>query len=483
MSEGIKTQTFYGMIWSFIQRFGTMTISFVSNIVLARMLTPDDYGAVGMLMIFISIANTFVDGGFGSALIQKKNPNIADYSTIFWWNIFISIFLYAILYFSSPVIAKFYNLPILVTVLRIQGLVLFLNSLSIIQFNQLRKQLKFKRIAKISVISACLSSLIAIILAWLGCGIWSLVAQQLILSFLNACFLWVLNKWYPSLIFNKGAFKELFSFGSYILVSNLINTISNNFQGLLIGKYFSSSIMGYYTQALKLETVASHSISGVVEQVSYPVLSKFQNDNRSLSSAIYRLMSSLAYLTFPLMLILILTAEFIILFFYGTKWLPCVQYFQILCLSGIAASLQNITYYAVACKGKSKDLFKWTIIKRFASISCVILGFIYAEEIGLLYGIVFGSWICLIANSYLVNKHIGYTILNQFKDLLPIILLSVFTYVIVYYLKLYLNDNIYLEFMIIVIIYLVIYIGVSRMFRYKSYEFILELLKNHIIRH
>ena len=306
MSGDLKRKAVSGMLWSSFQKFGTMGISFVSNIILARLLTPEDYGCIGMLMIFILVANTFIDGGFGSALIQKKEPTQEDYSTIFYWNLFLSVVLYFALFASAPLIARFYNLPLLSSVLQVQGLVLILNSLSIIQQNRLRKQLLFKKLAIVSIISALLSLAITIYLAYLGWGVWALVAQQLLMSGFNAVLYWVVGKWNPSFVFSRQSFKELFGFGGFILLSNLINTFGNNVQSLLIGKFFSPATMGLYAQARKLEEVASTSFSSVVDQVSYPVLSAVQNDKQMMVSVLRKLIMSLAYICFPMMVLLIL---------------------------------------------------------------------------------------------------------------------------------------------------------------------------------
>lgn len=480
MASDLKKKTLSGMIWSFVQRFGTMAISFVSNIVLARLLTPDDYGTIGMLMIFIAVANTFVDGGFGSALIQKKEPTQEDYSTIFWWNMFLSIVLYGLLYLGAPAIARFYNLPLLCDVLRVQGIVLIINALSIIQQNQLRKQLKFKRLATVTVISAILSAGAAIILAYIGWGVWALVAQQLMLSGFTAIQLWVLNKWYPLLIFSKESFKQLFGFGGFILASNIINTFCNEFQSLLIGKFFPPSTLGYFTQAKKLDSVISNSIAGVVDQVSYPILSEYQHDNRAMIRTIQRLLESLAYLTIPLMLIMILIAEPIIEIVYGEQWMQCVPYFQIYCLAGIAISLQGVPYYAVASKGKSKELFRWTIIKRLFSIASVIIGFIYFEMYGILFGIVLSAWGIFIANAYLVHKYIGYTMGQQLKDLTPIIILNVVSALICLFIKNHIYYNIYIELLIILVIYICIYSFVSIICKLAPYKYIAETIYSKV---
>lgn len=480
MAQDLKTKTISGMIWSAVQKFGNMGISFVSNIVLARMLTPEDYGCIGMLAIFIVVSNTFVDGGFGSALIQKKDPTQEDYSTIFWWNIFISSVLYGVLYLSAPFIAEFYHMELLSSVLRVQGVVLIINSLNIIQTNQLRKQLKFKRLANVTIIAHVIAAISAILLAWKGWGVWALVAQQILASLGISILLWVLNKWMPSFSFSRESFKQLFSFGSFILISNLINTFCNNIQGLLIGRFFSPATMGYYTQAHKLEAIASQSFSGVVDQVSYPILSKFQNDNNAMKSVLQKLMVSLSFVTFPMMLILILVAEALILLLYGEQWLECVPYFQILCFGGIAVCLQGVLYYAVASKGKSKDLFVWTIIKRFIGLLAMLIGMYIWDLKGLLWGYNFTSLFIFLANAYLVGKYIEYALFQQFRDLLPIVLLSFIAFGLSYMVSFFLDSNVYFKSLIVLLVFFISYGLGSFIFKIRAYSFIKEILLSKI---
>lgn len=482
MASDLKKKTLSGMIWSFVQRFGTMAISFVSNIVLARLLTPDDYGTIGMLMIFIAVANTFVDGGFGSALIQKKEPTKDDYSTIFWWNMFLSVVLYGILFLGAPAVARFYNLPILCDVLRVQGIVLIINALSIIQQNQLRKQLKFKRLATVTVISATLSAGIAIILAYLGWGVWALVAQQLMLSGFTAILLWVLNKWYPSLVFSKESFKQLFGFGGFILVSNLINTFCNNVQALLIGRYFTPSVLGYYTQARKLEELASTSFSSIVDQVSYPVLAECQNDIDNLRAVLKKLLLCIAFITIPIMAILALNAHALIIFLYTNKWVECVPYFQILCIAGVAISMQGVLYYAVASLGKSRELFIWTIIKRGLALLVILAGTFSGGIYGLLIGTVLGSWIVYLSNAYLCSKHIHYTFTQQLLDLSPIVIANLISYLISYYIGSYIVLPIYLESIIVTTLYLAVYLLISYLIKIKPLIDVYNILNNQIKR-
>lgn len=485
MQENLKSKTVSGMIWSALQRFGTMGISFVSNIVLARLLTPDDYGCIGMLAIFITISNTFVDGGFGSALIQKKDVTQKDYSTIFWWNLFLSIVLYCVLYISAPAVSRFYNMPLLESVLQVQGIILIINALNIVQTNQLRKSINFKKLATIHLVSNIVAAILAIILAYNGWGVWALVAQQIISSSIISIMLLAMNRWMPSLCFSVESFKQLFSFGGFILASNLINTFCNNVQGLLIGKFFSPAMLGYYTQAYKLENIASHSISGVVDQVSYPVLSQVQSDKIAMKNAIYRLISSIAYITFPLMLILIIVAKPLITLLYGIQWLPSIPYFQIICIGGIAVCLQGVTYQAVASIGKSKELFWWTIIKRGLGLILVVGGMLVFDMNGLLWGFVISCWLLTIINSFLVGKFIGYNLYQQFKDLLPIFFLSVFTYIVTFLITnvvitIYGNIHDIINILITVFIYIGIYIMLSYIFKLKVFLSYMDIIRNKI---
>lgn len=482
VAQNLKTQALSGVIWSFIQRFGSMAIAFVSNIVLARLLTPDDYGTIGMLMIFIAVANTFVDGGFGSALIQKKEPTKEDYSTIFWWNMFLSTVIYAILYVSAPAISRFYDLPILCDVLRVQGLVLIINALSIIQQNQLRKQLKFKRLAVVTVIAAVLSAGIAIYLAYINWGVWALVAQQLLLSLFTAIILWVLNRWCPNIVFSKESFRQLFSFGGFILLSNLINTLCNNIQGLLIGKFFVPATLGFFTQAKKLEEVASTSISSVIDQVTYPIFSSYQDNKESLLNVLRMIVTTIAYVTIPILFLLILLAKPIIITLYTEVWAESIPYFKILCLAGVAICMQGIHYYSVASVGRSKELFNWTIIKRVLTLIVVMGGLLLFGIYGLLFGTAIGSWIIYICNAYLSSKFIGYSFKKQFCDLIPIILIAIVAYSVAYYVGLLISENMYISGVINIFAFISTYIFVSYMLKLKTLYNIISLSKDYIKR-
>ena len=409
-------------VWAFIQKFGNTFLSFISNIILARLLLPEDYGAIGMIMIFIVISNTFIDGGFGSALIQKTNPTTKDYSTIFYWNIFFSIGLYIVLYFCAPFIASFYKLP-LNNLLKVLGVVLIINSLSVVQSTQLRKKLKFKECAYATVISSLLAVCVTVFLAYNGMGVWSLVIQQILVSVFSFLLYLYFNKWIPSLVFSWKSLKELFNFGFFMLCSSFLNNLCNNIQGLIIGRQFSSTVMGLYTQSAKLATESSNSIASVVDQVSYPLLVEVKDDNRALEKIIRQLSCNLLFLIFPLMCFLIMVAKPLIVFLFTEKWIDCVPYFRILCLSGIAVTFQGVSYNSIAAIGKSWLLFKWNLVKRIFAMTLIFVGLKWGVY-GILWAMVVGTYVISFINMYLVSSQIGYNLGKQFRDIIPIVLIA-----------------------------------------------------------
>lgn len=434
----LRQKTISGMIWVGFQKFGTLFITFLANIVLARLLTPDDYGLIGMLAIFIAISNTFIDGGFGSALIQKTHPAKEDYSTVFYWNIFLGFALYGILYLSSPLIESFYHeVRGLSTILRIQGIILIINAFSIVQATQLRKLMEFKLLAKVNVSGAIISSVFAIILAYNGWGVWSLVWQQIMLSCSNCILLWFVCKWTPLKKFSLSSLKSLFKFGSFMMMSSLVNTIGNNIYGLLIGSFFSAGTLGYFTQAKKIEDVSSVGLLSVIEQVTYPMLVEVKNDHKKMAIVLDKFNSSLMAVTMPLLLFLALVAEPIIVFLFSAKWLPSVPILQILTIYGIFICLQGCNYNVIAAIGKSKTIFKWTIYKRVFSIAILIIALYLFGFYGLLAGIVLTSVFIAGCNMYLVAKYIDYSLKKQIIGLAPVMLLSTIPFLLYFGLSEY----------------------------------------------
>lgn len=477
MAENLKQKAASGMVWTSIQKFAGMGINFVSGIILARLLMPDDYGCIGMLSIFMVIAGSFVDGGFASALIQKKRPTQEDYSTIFFFNLGMSLLMYIILFFSAPAISRFYKMPLLCSVLRVQGLVLIINAFSLIQSNQLRKQFKFKKIAIIALATSIVSLSVTIFLAYKGFGVWALVTMNLLSAFIPAIVYWLTNKWHPLWVFSKTSFKELFNFGFFMFLTHIINNLCNNVQGLLIGRFYNPATMGYYSKAKGTEEMASTSVSHVMGQVTYPLYAEYQHDIPMLINVIKRITSSISYITFPMMFLLILLAKPIFVLLYSDRWLNSVPYFQILCLAGIAICLQGVNYQAIAAVGRSKAMFSWTIIKRAIGLALIVGGLAAFGIKGLLVGMVMQSWLIYLINAYQVHKYIGYKLFDQLLDLLPILVLALISLAIAYCTVYLIPDsNMYILALVRLFVYVAVYLGGSVLFKMESYKYMKETL-------
>ena len=468
------------MVWTALQKYSTMLIAFISGIILARLLTPYDYGCIGMLSIFMVLAEAFIDCGFGSALIQKKHPSQEDYSTIFFWNLGMAIVMYIILFISAPAISRFYDIPLLCGVLRVQGLVLFIYAFNIVQRNQLRKTMNFKVLSIISITTALISLVITILMAYNGFGVWALVAQNLITAVIPAIVFWFYIKWRPSLAFSWSSFKELFGFGFYMFLTNLLNHFGQQIQGLLIGKVYNADTMGYYSKAHNTEKLASTSISSIMTQVTYPLYAEAQDNKQMLSNMIRRITMTLSYITFPLLFILLLCAKPIFVLLYSDKWLQSVPYFQVLCLSGLAFCLQSVNNQSIAAIGKSRVMFIWTVVKRSVGISMIVLGLMLFGMKGLLAGVVFNSWFSYFVNIALVSKYVGYRWTEQLHNIMPVTFVSILSAFIAYGVGLITDLPLYPDGLVKASVYLAIYAGWSIIFKPEAYRYFLDIVPDRI---
>lgn len=480
--QDVRQKAAKGVIWTTVQKFAGMGISFISGIILARLLMPEDYGAIGMLSIFMVVAQQFMDGGFGTALIQKKNPTQEDYSTVFWWNLGLSIILYAILFFCAPPISRFYDMPILSPVLRFQALILIISALNMVQSNRLVKQFRFKEIAIVSLGTSVVSLAVTIVLAYKGYGVWSLVVQNILMAFIPMVAYLIIVRWHPSFTFSKESFKGLFSFGVFVFLSHIINKICNNIQGLLIGKIYNAGTMGYYSKARSAELLASRSIEESLTRVTFPLYAEYQDNKPELANLIKKLTTSVAYITFPLMLLLLLLARPIFLLLYSERWLPCVPYFQILCLGGLAICMQSINLQAISAIGKSKIMFRWTLIKR--SIGLVLMiGALWLWGIyGLLWASVITSWLMYLINAALVSKHIGYKFIKQMMDLLPIMAMAVVSFGVSWGISHIVGLGLYTDGALRLVVFATCYLGLSLLFKIEAFDNSKQLIRRLIKR-
>jgi hypothetical protein len=423
LADSLRHKTIHGVGWSFIDNISNSGITFLVGLVLARLLTPEEYGIMAMIAIFIAISNSIIDSGFSNALIRKTRIERVDYSTVFYFNLTVSILIYALLYLAAPTISVFFKEPVLLAVIRIIGWVLIINALAIIPRTQFVRNVDFKTQTKVSLISSISSGVIGIGMALGGMGVWSLVGQQLFRQFLNTLFLWVYSKWHPVWEFSMKSFKELFGFGSKLLLSGLLDTIYKNIYYIVIGRFYTSAQLGQYTRAEQFNMIFSSNLTSVVQRVSYPVLSSIQEEPERLREAYRKVIKITMLITFACMLGLAAVAKPLILILIGEKWLPAVYFLQIICFSGILYPLHAINLNILQVKGRSDLFLKLEIIKKIIAVGPIVVGIAYGIEY-MLWGSVLTSFIAYFLNSYYSANLINYPTGEQIKDILPTFLTS-----------------------------------------------------------
>jgi len=481
VEKDLKKRTVFGMLWTATEKFGSMAMSFVSNLILARLLLPEDFGVIGMLQIFISITGAFMIGGFGDAIIQKKDASHTDFSTVFVWNMVLSIFFYVVLFISAPAIARFYEMSILCEVLRVYGLVLILVALSVVQNAILRKQLRFKVLAMRNLVASFCGLVVGIVMAFTGYGVWSLISSALINQIMNVILVWRISSWRPSIIFDKSSFKELFAFGGMMMLTSLIEKIYNNIQGLLIGKWYTANDLGYYTQAKKLEEVPTNTLSYIVTNVSFPVFSRLQDDNEKLLYALRKNLKAVTYLNFPLCILLIIIAKPLIEILYGAKWDLSVPYFQLLCLSGLLYTLNSLNGNVVKALGKGRLFFLINLIQRVVGLALMIVGIQYSVK-GLLVAVVLASYINYFIYSLANSKLLGYGLWQQIKDVWLSLSLAIFAGLLIYILGRILPIHQYLVMIVQIVAYVGVYLFFSILLKLEGFSTYKDVVKQIIPR-
>jgi teichuronic acid exporter len=421
--SSLKQKTVSGLLWSFVEHTSQLGITFVIGIILARLLSPREFGLIGLLTVFTAITQTLTDSGFGSALIRKKSCTDADLSTVFYFNLVVSLAGYGLLYLLAPLISRFYGEPQLVGLMRVLGVVVIMDSLTLVQRAILTKRVDFKLQTKISLIAAFVSGAMGIAMAYLGFGVWSLVARTIIYSALNSAFLWLWNGWLPKRIFSRQSFHELFSFGYKLMLSGLLNTIWSNIYDLVIGKCFSTEVLGYFTRARMFSRLPSESICANIGRVSYPVLSQMQHDPVRLKRAYKRLITSTMLVTFVLLLGMAAVAEPLVIGLVGEKWRQSVPYLRLLCFAAMLYPLHALNLNMLNVQGRSDLFLKLEIIKKFFSAPVIILGVIFGIEV-MLAGMLVNSLLMYGVNSYWSGKLIQYPVREQIRDVLPMFVLG-----------------------------------------------------------
>ena len=417
----LKEKTVKGVFWSSIDRFSSQGIQFIFSILIARMLLPSDYGVIAMLGIFLAVSQSFIDSGFGIALVQKIDRTETDFSTVFYFNILVACFFYGLLWIISPYIASFYDIPLLESVTKAVALTLIFNALGGIQNAKLTIAIDFKTRAKISLMCTISTGIIGLIMAYKGYGVWALVTQNIANSILNATLLWLFVRWIPQRTFSMQSFRQLFGFGSKLLASGLLDTIYNNIYPLVIGKFFSASTLGVYSRASSLAQYPSSNLTSVLQSVTFPVLSSIQNDEERLGNAYRRLLRMSVFIIFPLMIGLSAVADPFIRLVLTDKWEGAIYLLQIVCFSMMWYPVHAINLNLLQVKGRSDYFLKLEIIKKIIGVSMLCIT-VPIGIVAMCYGSICTSIICLGVNTHYTWKLIGYGFKRQMREMLPTLL-------------------------------------------------------------
>ncbi|WP_033150989.1 lipopolysaccharide biosynthesis protein [Prevotella sp. RM4] len=415
MAESVRSQLLHGVAWNFIEKVLIRGASFFIGIILARLLSPSDYGLMGMLSVFISISSVFIEGGLAKALIQRQNCQDIDYSTAFVANVGMSIGIYWIMFAAAPWIAIFYGEPILVDLTRILSLNFILGSFNIVQRAKLMAKVDFKSLAQINVISTIISGFIGVFMAYYGCGVWALVGQSLCSTLVLIVLFPVYSKWKPSFTFSKKSFCYLFGFGSKLMVTGVYSVVLNNISTICIGKYYRSQQLGFFTRASQFSELISTTSYDVIGNVTFPVLSELQNDVTKLVSVYRKSLFFTAMVIFPIMVLIALLAKPIVIILLTEKWLPCVALMQWLCLARMFTPLSAINMNLLNAVGRS-DLF---MKLDFSKLPLILVTFAITIPIGveaIVIGDFVSTFICFFINAYLPGRMFGYGAWGQIKD-------------------------------------------------------------------
>lgn len=475
MSDSLKSKTVKGVVWSSIERFSTQGVQFLIMIIMARLLTPKDYGLIGMLAIFLAVAQSLIDSGFSQALIRKQNRTDVDNSTVFYFNIIVSCSLYLILFITAPFVADFYNQPELTSVMRVVCLGVILNSLAVVQRALLTVRIDFKTQAKASLSAAVISGCIGIVLAYSGFGVWSLVVQQLFNLSVNTLLLWIFSQWRPIAVFSWDSFHELFAFGSKMLASGLLDTLYRNIYPIVIGKLFSASSLGHYTRAQQFSEFPSSNITGIIQRVTYPVLCGIQDDMERLTNVYRKFLKLSAFVIFPFMMGLSAVAKPFINISLGSQWEFCGQLLQVICFAMMWYPIHSINLNLLQVKGRSDLFLRLEIIKKILGITvlCITAPF---GLIVMCYGQIFNSIVALAINTYYTGKLINVGFIRQMKDLFPTILLSLTMFGTILLVNGFIESNMY-RLIIGIMVGIVVYVSGSYIFKFKELQTLFSLIR------
>ncbi len=466
----LKKQAISGVFWTGLQQFGRQGIAFVTSIVLARILSPYEFGLIAMIGIFIALGDSLIKSGLTNSLIRTENINEDDYSTVFIFNMVGSVLIYLIMFLLAPFIANFYKQIELVEIIRWYSLVFIINALSAVQLTRLTKIMDFKTQLIVSLPSIIISSLIGIYMAYANYGVWSLIWSAIIQSLLSTVQVWFYSKWIPNFVFSIEKFKLHFTYGFKIMLSSLLDIIFVNIYTLVIGRFFHPLQVGYYNRANTLQMFPVTNLSMIVNKVSFPLFASIQNDDIRLKEVYRKMMQLVLFISAPILVLMAVLAEPIFRFLFTEKWLPAVPYFQILCYNGILYPIHSYNLQILNVKGRSDLFLKLEVLKKSLVVVMILITFQFGIY-GLLIGSTITSTIAFFINTYFSGKLINYNAFSQIKDLMPILVITSLMGGLIFFSD-YFAKNFLSDFVRIVSLGLLgvgIFISFSLFFKLNSY--------------
>lgn len=462
--------------WRFFERCGAQGVTFIVSIVLARLLDPDVYGTVALVTVFTTIMQVFVDSGMGNALIQKKEADDLDFSSVFFFNMAVCSLLYLIMFIVAPFIAAFYKMPELTSVVRVLSLILIISGVKNVQQAYVSRNMQFKKFFFSTIGGTIGAAVVGIVMAYLGFGVWALVAQMLFNAAVDTIILWITVKWRPKMMFSFERLKALFSFGWKLLVSSLLDTVYNDLRQLIIGKLYSSNDLAFYNQGKKFPHLIVTNINTSIDSVLLPTMSKAQDDKNAVRSMTRRAIKTSTYIMMPVMIGLAVCAEPLVSLILTDKWLPCVLFLRVFCITYAFYPIHTANLNAIKAMGRSDLFLKLEILKKIIGLTAILITMWISVE-AMAYSLLVTTLLNQIINSWPNKKLLGYSYLEQIKDMLPQIGLSLIMGAAIYLVQLAGFSNIF-TLCIQIPLGIIIYIALSKLLHIESFEYVISMIKS-----
>lgn len=480
MSDNLQQKTFSGMVWTFARQFSLQGFGFVQGIILARLLVPKDYGLIAMTQIFFTISACFIDSGFSTALMRKKERTALDYSTVYVTNVCLTFVFALILCLASPWIAAFYHEPILKDIVIANAILLVLNSFTAVQGTRLSINLQFKTASIISVVSTVIVGVTTIILAYMGFGVWSLVYPNFLQPFIKGIMYYHFQRWFPGIQFSWKTWREFFAFGSKLLASALLNTLYENITPLVIGKKYSASDLGFYSRARGYAMLPATTFQGMLSAVTFPVLCSIQDDDERLRDAYRRLIRASAFVVFPILVGLAALARPFITVLITDKWAESIPYLEIVCFSVMWYPVHVLNLNLLQVKGRSDLFLRLEIVKKITGLTILMITVpisIYAMCVGQ----IFSSIISLIINTYYTGKLIQVGFFKQMRDLLPTLCYAFSMGLVVKFVTMFVNSD-SLQLGLGIVVGMMYYISIAKLTRSGDLSYVVTLLNENVLK-